>query len=86
MATAADKMSAKEKEEAIAAFQALGVCTQLAEAAAGLGWKKPSSIQTEAVPHLLAGRCARAMEQPCWGAHACMKAAGQQEGSSTTQL
>ena len=44
-----------ENEKAIAAFQELGVCRQLAEAAASLGWKSPSSIQAQAVPHLLQG-------------------------------
>lgn len=42
-------------DKAITAFEALGVCRQLAEAAAGLGWKTPSSIQVQAVPHLLQG-------------------------------
>ncbi|GAX78127.1 hypothetical protein CEUSTIGMA_g5569.t1 [Chlamydomonas eustigma] len=45
-----------EKQEAITSFSALGVCTQLAEAAAALGWKKPSSIQEQAIPHLLQGK------------------------------
>ena len=49
------ELTAQEKVESIAAFEALGVCTQLAEAAAGLGWKKPSSIQEQAIPHLLQG-------------------------------
>ena len=51
------ELTAQEKVESIAAFEALGVCTQLAEAAAGLGWKKPSSIQEQAIPHLLQGVC-----------------------------
>jgi ATP-dependent RNA helicase DDX47/RRP3 len=37
-------------------FQALGVCEQLAEAAVALGWKTPTGIQEQAVPHLLQGR------------------------------
>ena len=49
------ELTEKEKADSIAAFVALGVCTQLAEAAAGLGWKTPSSIQEQAIPHLLAG-------------------------------
>jgi len=49
------ELTDKEKVDSIAAFSALGVCTQLAEAAAGLGWKTPSSIQEQAIPHLLAG-------------------------------
>ncbi len=36
-------------------FQALGVCEQLAEAAVALGWKTPTGIQEQAVPHLLQG-------------------------------
>lgn len=41
---------------AIAAFEALGVCTALSQAAASLGWTSPSSIQEQAIPHLLAGK------------------------------
>lgn len=40
---------------AVKAFEALGICTQLAESAAGLGWKEPSEIQTQAVPLVLKG-------------------------------
>jgi ATP-dependent RNA helicase DDX47/RRP3 len=46
-----------ESKAAVEAFEKLGICTQLAQAAASLGWKAPSSIQEQAVPHLLAGRC-----------------------------
>lgn len=38
-------------------FKELGVCEELAEAAVSLGWKTPSSIQQQAIPHLLQGRC-----------------------------
>lgn len=48
-------LSGTELDKAITAFEALGVCHQLAEAAAGLGWKTPSSIQVQAIPHLLQG-------------------------------
>ncbi|GBF91769.1 DEAD-box ATP-dependent RNA helicase [Raphidocelis subcapitata] len=48
-------MSDAERAEAIKAFEALGLCSQLAEAAAGLGWKTPSVIQQQAVPPLLQG-------------------------------
>uniref|UniRef100_A0A1D2A857 DEAD-box ATP-dependent RNA helicase 10 n=1 Tax=Auxenochlorella protothecoides TaxID=3075 RepID=A0A1D2A857_AUXPR len=41
---------------AVKAFEALGICTQLAESAAGLGWKEPSEIQTQAVPLVLKGQ------------------------------
>lgn len=50
-----DKLTDAERAAAIAAFEKLGICTQLAEAAAGLGWKAPSHIQEQAIPHLLAG-------------------------------
>lgn len=44
-----------ERDKAVSAFAELGICQQLAEAAADLGWKTPSSIQVQAVPHLLQG-------------------------------
>lgn len=44
------------RAEAVSAFEALGLCTQLAEAAADLGWKSPSPVQQQAVPLLLQGR------------------------------
>lgn len=47
--------SAAETAEAVKNFKALGVCDQLAEAAAALGWTAPTDIQAAAVPHLLAG-------------------------------
>lgn len=49
------KLTAAERTAAIQSFEALGVCTQLAEAAASLGWKAPSNIQEQAVPALLEG-------------------------------
>ena len=49
------ELTDKEREEAIKAFEGLGLCTQLAEAAAGLGWKKPTIIQEQAVPPLIQG-------------------------------
>lgn len=55
MGLIADAMTAQERVTAIAAFEALGVCKQLAESAASLGWKSPSPIQEQAVPHLLQG-------------------------------
>ena len=42
-------------DEAATLFEKLGICRQLAESAVGLGWKAPTSIQEQAVPHLLAG-------------------------------
>ena len=47
--------SAAETAAAVKKFTALGVCEQLAEAAAALGWMAPTEIQAAAVPHLLAG-------------------------------
>ena len=41
----------------VEAFKQLGICEQLAEAAAALGWKEPTSIQQQAVPLLLQGVC-----------------------------
>ena len=41
--------------DAVTLFEKLGICRQLAESAVGLGWKAPTSIQEQAVPHLLAG-------------------------------
>ena len=43
-------------EAAAAAFTSLGVCRELSDVAARLGWKKPMPIQMEAIPKLLAGR------------------------------
>ncbi|PKU76796.1 DEAD-box ATP-dependent RNA helicase 10 [Dendrobium catenatum] len=37
-------------------FKSLGVCDQLVEACESLGWKTPSKIQVEAIPHALEGR------------------------------
>jgi superfamily II DNA/RNA helicase len=36
-------------------FEELGVCAELAQACAALGWKAPTSIQRQAVPLALAG-------------------------------
>lgn len=44
------------REESVEAFERLGVCKDLAESAVGLGWKKPSIIQQQAVPLVLADR------------------------------
>jgi len=48
-------LSETERKAAIKAFEELGLCTQLAESAANLGWKTPSPIQLQAVPPLIAG-------------------------------
>lgn len=52
-------------EKAIKLFEKLGVCRQLAEAAVSLGWKTPTSIQEQAVPHLLAGIGTHKLTQQC---------------------
>ena len=36
-------------------FKDLGICEQLAEACDNLGWKIPTKIQAEAIPHALEG-------------------------------
>lgn len=46
----------EDKKKSMAAFEGLGVCSQLAEAAASLGWKKPSAIQEQAIPIVLSGQ------------------------------
>ena len=51
----APSSTAAETAAAVKRFTALGVCDQLAEAAAALGWTAPTEIQAAAVPHLLAG-------------------------------
>lgn len=55
MAPIGSMLSEGEAASAKAAFQGLGVCEQLAEAAAALGWKSPSAIQEQAVPMVLQG-------------------------------
>ncbi|KAL9378107.1 hypothetical protein Peur_029442 [Populus x canadensis] len=44
-----------EKEE-VKSFKDLGICDQLVEACDSLGWKNPTKIQVEAVPHALEGK------------------------------
>lgn len=56
MVTTPSALSEKDKQEAIAAFEDLGVVPQLAEAAAALGWKSPTGIQQQAIPHLITGK------------------------------
>lgn len=45
-------MAANEEEKT---FGDLGICEQLAEACSSLGWRAPSRIQVEAIPHALQG-------------------------------
>ncbi|KAH7652940.1 RNA helicase protein [Dioscorea alata] len=46
-------MAANEEEKT---FGDLGICEQLAEACSALGWRAPSRIQVEAIPHALQGK------------------------------
>ena len=50
------QLSEEEHAKAVQAFESLGICSQLAGAAAALGWKQPSVIQEQAIPHVLAGQ------------------------------
>ena len=45
----------EDREEAMS-FKDLGVCEKLVEACDCLGWKNPSKIQAEAIPHALKGK------------------------------
>ncbi|KAI6704091.1 hypothetical protein NL676_013227 [Syzygium grande] len=45
---------AEEKE--VKTFKELGICEQLLEACETLGWKNPTKIQVEAIPHALEGK------------------------------
>lgn len=46
----------EDHDKAVKLFEKLGICSQLADAAASLGWKTPSSIQEQAIPHVLQGQ------------------------------
>ncbi|CAL5375074.1 unnamed protein product [Camellia sinensis] len=46
----------EEDKEEVKSFKDLGVCDQLIEACDNLGWKHPSKIQAEAIPHALEGK------------------------------
>ncbi|KAL3503747.1 hypothetical protein ACH5RR_038196 [Cinchona calisaya] len=55
---AAEKKQQHVEEEEVKekkSFEELGVCSQLVEACENLGWKEPTKIQIEAVPHALQG-------------------------------
>ncbi|XP_071911905.1 DEAD-box ATP-dependent RNA helicase 10-like isoform X2 [Coffea arabica] len=45
----------EEEEERIQSFKELGVCSELVEACDNLGWKAPTRIQMEAIPHAIQG-------------------------------
>jgi superfamily II DNA/RNA helicase len=51
-----NQLTDDEKEKSIKAFETLGICKQLAEAAASLGWKLPTNIQEQAIPNVLNGK------------------------------
>jgi ATP-dependent RNA helicase DDX47/RRP3 len=53
---APNHLTEDEKQKSMKAFEALGICTQLAEAAASLGWKLPTNIQEQAIPNVLNGK------------------------------
>lgn len=55
MGSRVTQLTDDEREKSMKAFEALGICTQLAEAAASLGWKEPTTIQEQAIPNVLAG-------------------------------
>ena len=46
----------EEDKEEVMSFKDLGVCEKLVEACDCLGWKNPSKIQAEAIPHALKGK------------------------------
>ncbi|KAL7170947.1 hypothetical protein ACSBR2_035745 [Camellia fascicularis] len=46
----------EEDKEEVKSFKDLGVSDQLIEACDNLGWKHPSKIQAEAIPHALEGK------------------------------
>ncbi|KAL4361421.1 hypothetical protein GQ457_04G037740 [Hibiscus cannabinus] len=45
-----------EAKEEIKSFKDLGLCDELVEACDSFGWKNPTKIQVEAVPHALKGK------------------------------
>ncbi|PKA52243.1 DEAD-box ATP-dependent RNA helicase 10 [Apostasia shenzhenica] len=47
---------AMDNEGEVKTFKSLGVCDELVEACESLGWKTPTKIQVEAIPHALEGR------------------------------
>ncbi|XVE52788.1 hypothetical protein DITRI_Ditri02bG0151800 [Diplodiscus trichospermus] len=47
---------AEDEKENIKSFKDLGLCDELIEACDSLGWKTPTRIQVEAIPHALEGK------------------------------
>ncbi|KAK2077242.1 hypothetical protein QBZ16_004876 [Prototheca wickerhamii] len=56
VAQLASELGDARRASAVEAFEALGVCKQLAEAAASLGWQSPSEIQAQSIPIVLKGQ------------------------------
>ena len=56
VASAPPALTAAERKKSIEEFTALGVCDELATAAASLGWKEPSEIQKQSIPQALQGK------------------------------
>jgi len=50
------KTTTDDKPPADETFESIGVCAELAEACAKLGWKRPSAIQTASIPEALKQR------------------------------
>ncbi|XP_022157139.1 DEAD-box ATP-dependent RNA helicase 10-like [Momordica charantia] len=46
----------QDSQDEVKTFKSLGICEQLVEACESLGWKNPSKIQAEAIPHALEGK------------------------------
>ncbi|KAI3749368.1 hypothetical protein L2E82_19978 [Cichorium intybus] len=46
----------EDDKEEVKSFKELGVVEKLIEACDSLGWKNPSKIQAEAIPHALEGK------------------------------
>ncbi|KAF3436940.1 hypothetical protein FNV43_RR19693 [Rhamnella rubrinervis] len=49
-------MSEENENDEVQTFEGLGICDQLVVACDKLGWKNPSKIQLEAIPHALEGK------------------------------
>lgn len=45
----------EQNQDSIRAFCELGVCQELAQSAASLGWKQPMPIQQKSIPQILSG-------------------------------
>lgn len=50
-------LSEGNENEEVKTFEGLGICKELVVACDKLGWKNPSKIQAEAIPHALEGFC-----------------------------